>query len=267
MNTTSANRVELPLEVTLRARRDGGAKLLVPYITAGHSDNWVETLHAVAEAGADAIELGIPFSDPIMDGPVIQEASQRALERGVTPVSVVGDLKGSDPGVPTLVMTYCNLVFHAGFERFAGWLGDAGISGTILPDLPLEEAREWSEVATANLISNVLLVAPTTSKERAELIARESSGFVYGIGLMGVTGVRDKLASSAQKVATMLKSVTDKPVLVGVGVSSPAQAREVAQFCDGVIVGSALVKILNQGGGPQEAFDFISSIRKALDAS
>ncbi|MDA8375174.1 MAG: tryptophan synthase subunit alpha [Actinomycetota bacterium] len=256
---------EMALEARLRSRRAGGAKLLVPYVTAGLTDDWVRVVEAVAAAGADAIEIGIPFSDPIIDGPVIQAASQTALERGVTPASALAELGEVSVGVPLVAMTYCNLLFHAGFHRYAGWLEEAGVAGTIFPDLPKEEAGPWAEFAAGKGIANVLLVAPTTSEDRARAIAAESRGFVYGVGLMGVTGVREQLAASAIGVAKRLKSVTDRPVLIGVGVSSPLHARQLAPHADGVVVGSALVKILADGGGPEGAYDFVSSLRQALD--
>ena len=253
------------LEAGLRARRAAGAKLLVPYVTAGLTADWTRAVEAVAAAGADAIEIGIPFSDPIIDGPVIQAASQRALDRGVTPASALAELGEVKIEVPMVAMTYCNILFHAGFQRYAGWLGEAGVSGTIFPDLPMEEARPWAEFAAEKGIANVLLAAPTTSEERARAIAAESRGFVYGVGLMGVTGVREQLASSAIGVAKRLKSVTDRPVLIGVGVSSPDHARQLAPHADGVVVGSALVRILADGGGPEGAYDFVASLRRALD--
>lgn len=255
----------LPLEAHLRTRRDSGSKLLIPYVTAGYSDEWLETVLAIAAAGPDAIEIGIPFSDPIMDGPVIQAASQIALERGVTPISVFRELSSIDVGVPLIAMTYCNLLFHAGFERFLGGLKDANISGTIFPDLPMEEAVGWSELSANGGVANVLLVSPSTPVNRAKMICSASSGFVYGIGLMGVTGARESLSASASVIAKSLKGITDQVVMVGIGISNPIQAREVAQVSDGVIIGSALVRILLDGGGPIAAHEFVSSVRRALD--
>lgn len=253
------------LETHLRKVRSGGRKILVPYVTAGYSPEWIDTLHHVAAAGADAIEVGIPFSDPIMDGPIIQAASTMALGRGVTPLSLLNELSSESFDVPLVVMTYCNLLFHAGIERFGGWLSEAKVSGTIFPDLPLEESEEWSNYAASKDIDNVMLVSPVTSEERARTIASRSRGFVYGIGLMGVTGVRSTLEESASQIATRLKAVTDRPVLVGIGISNKDQAHTVGSIADGVIVGSALVKLLINGGGPQGAFDFISSLREGLD--
>lgn len=255
------------LESALRAARDGGRKLLVPYVTGGLRDGWTEVVAAVAAAGADAVEVGIPFSDPVMDGPVIQEASQRALDAGATPPAVLDDLTGLQPGVPVVVMTYYNLVFRAGHERFAASLRRAGVSGAILPDLPLEEAGPWTAAAEAAGVDAVLLAAPTGDDDRLRRIAERSRGFVYGVGLLGVTGERSALAATAVAVASRLKAVTDRPVLVGVGISTPEQAVEVCRVADGVIVGSALVRRLLAGAGPEEAAAFVAGFRRALDAA
>ena len=178
------------LEKALRGRRRAGAKLLVPYVTGGMGDDWLDAVHAVADAGADAIEIGIPFSDPVMDGPTIQEASLRALARGTTPASILAALARTEIGVPLAVMTYYNLVFRAGHRRFADSLVAAGVAGAIVPDLPLEEAGGWTEEADAAGVETVFLVAPSTPAERARRICARSRGFVYGVGRMGVTGER-----------------------------------------------------------------------------
>jgi tryptophan synthase alpha chain len=260
------------IEAAFRARRASGRKLLVPYITGGLSDDWCEVLRAVADAGADAIEIGIPFSDPVMDGPVIQAASAAALQRGTTPVSVLDDLKRVDAGVPLVVMTYTNIAHRAGARRFAGNLVDAGVSGAILPDLPLEELQPWSSAADAAGVETILLAAPVTPDERLVRIAARSRGWVYAVGLMGVTGERAALAASASRIGARLKAVTDRPVLIGVGISTPEQAVEAADACDGVIVGSALVRIIHEAGvngddAPAAAGAFVSSLRAALDSS
>jgi tryptophan synthase alpha chain len=254
------------LEKTLRARRDGGAKLLVPYITGGMGEDWLDAVHAVADAGADAIEIGIPFSDPVMDGPTIQEASVRALARGTTPASILGELARTEIGVPLAVMTYYNLVFRAGPTRFADSLVGAGVVGAIVPDLPLEEAGDWTEAADGAGVETVFLVAPSTPDERARTICARSRGFVYGIGLMGVTGERAALASSAREVAKRLRPMTDTPVCVGIGVSTPDQAAEVCVDADGVVVGSALVRRLLDGEGPAGAAAFVAALRAGIDA-
>ena len=254
----------MKLEATLRERRDAGRKLLVPYVTGGLGKDWVEVLRAVAAAGADAIEIGIPFSDPIMDGKTIQEASQRALDLGATPLSVREAASALDVGIPLAVMTYYNLVAHAGHQRFARMLSDAGVDGAIVPDLPLDELNGWGDAAAQCRVETVLLASPTTTDDRLRAICERSQGFVYGVSLLGVTGERDALTESAGRMGARLKAVTDKPALLGVGISTPAQAAEAAAHADGVIVGSALVRRLLQGGGPKEAYAFVTELRSAL---
>ena len=253
------------LETALRSARDRGRKLLVPYVTGGLGDDWTDVVRAVAAAGADAIEIGVPFSDPVMDGPTIQEASERALAAGATPQSILDGLRGLDAGVPLVVMTYYNIAFHMGHERFASSLRSAGVAAAILPDLPLEESAPWCAAADAAGVETVLLAAPTAPDERLPRICERTRGFVYGVGLLGVTGERTALAESALVMAKRLKAVTDKPVLVGVGVSTPEQAVAVCAEADGVIVGSALIRRLLDGGGPEGAAAFIAELREGLD--
>ena len=255
----------MSVEEHLRARRGAGRKLLVPYVTGGLTDDWVRVVEAVAAAGADAIEIGIPFSDPVMDGPVIQEASQRALAAGATPGSILADLNRVDVDIPLIFMTYYNIVFRAGHRRFARSVAEQGISGVIVPDLPLVELDEWGRAAVDAGVETILLVAPNTPDGTLSEICRRSHGFVYGVAVMGVTGERSVLASSAAVLGRRLKAATDKPVLLGVGVSTPEQAVEATADADGVIVGSALVRRLLEGAGPDGAADFVGSLRKGLD--
>ncbi len=254
------------LEAELRRRRSEGAKLLVPYVTGGLSPEWTDVLQAVVAAGADAVEVGIPFSDPVMDGPTIQEASIRALARGTTPESILAELARIDVGVPLVAMTYYNLAFRMGDLRFARSLAAAGVAGAILPDLPLEESATWEAEAAAAGVETVLLAAPVTPDERLAEIAARSRGFVYGVSRMGVTGERASVAASAGVMAKRLKAVTDKPVLIGFGVSTPQQAVEVSAEADGVVVASALLRVVLDGGGPEAVGDFVAGLREALDA-
>jgi tryptophan synthase alpha chain len=253
------------LEAVLTARRHTGHKLLVPYVTGGMDADWLLTMEALAGAGADAIEVGIPFSDPMIDGPTIQEASLRALERGTTPDGILADLSRIDVGVPVVVMTYYNLIYRAGHERIAGLMAESGVSGAIIPDLPLEEVGPWARAADHAGVASVLLVAPSTPAGRIAAVCRRSRGFVYAVGRMGVTGEQAELAESARQVAQRVGEATDLPVCVGIGVSSPAQAVKVCEVADGVVVGSALVRRLLEGGGPDAAAAFVSSLRRALD--
>ncbi|MCU1465343.1 MAG: tryptophan synthase, alpha chain [Actinomycetia bacterium] len=255
------------LESHLRSRRDAGAKLLVPYVTGGLGREWHEVVRAVVDAGADAVEVGIPFSDPIMDGRTIQEASQRALDLGATPIGVIDVMATIDVPAPLVVMTYYNLVARLGHERCAQHLSQCGVDGAIVPDLPLDELDGWGDAADAAGVETVLLAAPTTPDERLRQICERSRGFVYGVSLMGVTGERNELAIHAGEMGRRCKAVTDKPVLLGVGISTPEQAAQAAASADGVIVGSALVRRLLDGGGPDEAAAFVRSLRVALDST
>ncbi len=254
------------LEPTLRAARDGGRKLLVPYMTGGlGGPDWIDGLLAMAANGADAIEIGIPFSDPVMDGPTIQEASQAALDGGATPAKIFDSLRGVDVGVPLVAMTYYNIAFRMGHERFASTLLDAGITGAILPDLPLEESGDWEKVAADAGIASILLASPVTPDDRLKQIGARSRGFVYGVSLMGVTGERGTLAASAAEMGSRLKAVTDTPVLIGFGISTPDQAVEASNHADGVIVASALMRMLLDGKGPDAVGDAVRAMRVALD--
>jgi tryptophan synthase alpha chain len=254
------------LEETLRQRRDGGRKLLIPYVTGGLGADWVATLEAVAAAGADAVEVGLPFSDPMIDGPVIQRASVKALEAGATAQGIISQIASADLAVPVAVMTYYNIVARTGHRRMAQLLNNAGISGAIVPDLPVDELDGWAVEADHADVATVLLAAPTTTPERLRLIAERARGFLYAVGLMGVTGERADLAASAGEIAGRCKAATDLPVLVGVGISTPAQAVEVSKVSDGVVVGSALVHRILDGCGPDGAAELVREFRAALDA-
>jgi tryptophan synthase alpha chain len=202
-----------------------------------------------------------------MDGPIIQEASELALRDGASPVTVLDTLRTIDAGVPLAVMTYYNLAFHMGHERFASLMYEAGVRAAILPDLPLEEVGPWATAADPAGIETVMLAAPTAPDERLPRVVARSRGFVYAVGLLGVTGERDALAESSLVIARRLKAITDKPVLVGVGVSNGQQAAEVSQVADGCVIGSALMRRVIEGEGPAGAGAFIAEVRAALDAS
>jgi tryptophan synthase alpha chain len=253
------------MEVRLREARATGRKLLVPYLTGGLGP-WTDLIRAVADAGADAVEIGIPFSDPVMDGPTIQVASERALRAGTTPGSIFCGLRTLDAGVPLLAMTYYNLPFHMGDERFAGEMAEAGFSGIILPDVPMEEMGPWRAAADPAGIETVLLAGVITPDDRLQAVCDQSRGYIYGVNLMGVTGERATLGEAAGGLARRLKAATDKPVLMGFGVAEPHQAVEVCEDADGVIVGTAIVRRVLEGGGPEELHAYVSSLRAALDA-
>lgn len=226
---------------------------------------WTTALAAMAVAGADAIEVGIPFSDPVMDGPVIQQASELALLDGATPPGVLDSLARAEVGVPLAVMTYANLVYRFGWERFAASMIASGVSGAILPDIPLEESGPWCAAADAAGVETVMLAAPTAPDDRLVAVAARASGFVYAVGLLGVTGERQALASTSVAIATRLKAITDKPVLVGVGIGTPAQAVEVCEVADGVVIGSAVVRRALETGSPDAVGDLVGEFRSSLD--
>ena len=231
----------------------------------GMTEDWGESLAAVVAAGADAVEVGIPFSDPMMDGPVIQEAALRALQRGTVPDQVLDGIARAEVTVPVAVMTYYNIVFRAGHKRMAHSMVAAGVSGAIIPDLPLEEMDPWADEADEAGVDTVLLVAPSSPEDRVERICARARGFVYAVSRMAVTGERTDVGGDAREVVERIRRYTDLPVCVGVGVSTPDQAAEVCEVADGVVVGSALVRRLLAGGGPEGAADFVGSLRQAID--
>jgi tryptophan synthase alpha chain len=235
------------LETALRSRLDAGGRAFVPYVTGGLAGVDAELLRGLEEAGADAIEVGIPFSDPVMDGPVIQEASRRALEDGATPSSVLGTIKEAGLEVPVAVMTYANPVWHAGHEAFLGACVDAGVTGVIVPDLPVDEAGGWTDACSRASVAPVFLAAPGSPEDRLRSIGGTSRGFVYCVATYGVTGARNRLAETAAELVGRLRPLTSRPLLVGVGIARPDHAAEACAFADGVVVGSALVRPLLDG--------------------
>ena len=250
----------------LRVLRDGGRKLLVTYVTGGLRDDWVEVLEAMVAAGADLVEIGGPFSDPVMDGPTIQEASAAALARGTNPGSILDALRRVQVPVPLVAMTYANLVMRGGNRRFAASLAGAGVRGAIIPDIPLEELDDWARAAAWADVATVLLAAPVTPDDRLAELCRRSQGFIYGVNVMGVTGERTSLSSSAGLLAGRLKAITDLPVIMGFGVSGPEQAAVIAEVADGVVVASALMRAMLAGEDPDQIGERVAALRKALDA-
>jgi tryptophan synthase alpha chain len=253
----------------LRARRE---RALVPYFTAGDPSLAV-TRHLVVEAarrGADVIELGIPFSDPLADGPVIQRATQRAFAAGVTlprVLELAREMRG-EVTVPLVFLTYYNPILAFGLKAFCQTSVEAGIAGVIVADLPPEEAEPLRAEADAAGLDLIHLVAPTSTPERMRKIARASRGFVYMVSLTGVTGERAALAPDLAVQLRALRAVTTKPVCVGFGISSPAQAASVGRLADGVIVGSAIVRLVEQHGGSSDLLtrvgDFVAALKAPL---
>ena len=232
-------------------------KMLMPYITGGVVPDSAAYLTAFADAGADLIEVGLPFSDPTVDGPTIQEASDAALARGATPASVLAELAATRVGIPLIASTYANIALRPGF---ADALRAAGVTGLIVPDLPFDELAGLSVPG----IEVSLLASPATPDDRLAEIGRRSQGFVYAVSVMGTTGERDRLAPSATSLAVRVKQVTDLPVFLGFGISTPRQAAEAAAIADGVIVGAAVMRRILDGASPAQAGAFVASLRAAL---
>jgi tryptophan synthase alpha chain len=235
------------LESTLRSAVGEGRKAFVPYVTGGVPGVDAELLRTLQELGADAIEVGVPHSDPVMDGGVIQEASRIALERGTRVADVLAAVRGAGLELPVAVMTYANPVERRGAGAFCDDLVAAGVDGAIVPDLPVDEAATLRAIAADRGIDVVLFAAPGTSPDRYAATAAASHGFVYCVATYGVTGARDELAETARQVVAALRAYTDLPLLVGVGIGTPEQAGAACAFADGVIVGSALMAPLVEG--------------------
>ncbi len=266
---TTSTQTSTPVR-SLRAHlteQAGKRRLLMPYVTAGISPDWLELVDAVIDAGADAVEIGIPFSDPAIDGTTIQEASVVALDAGMTPARCLSELQQREFGVPLIAMTHYNLVYRYGHERFAADLVAAGGWGTILPDLPIEHAGEWLAAASDAGIENVLLAAPVTSDERLALVAEHTGGFVYVVSTMGTTGARGEVDDAATVLARRVKAVTDAPAIVGFGISNAETAVTAAQEADGVIVASALMRRVLDGSSVEDAASLVAEIRAGLDAA
>ncbi len=254
------------LEKHLRERRDGGRKLLMPYVTGGITDDWLDVIRAYDDAGADAVEVGIPFSDPVMDGPTIQAANDQALRRGATPISILSELAGLDVSIPLIAMTYANIPFRMGYGRFVDECGRAGVHGAIVPDIPLEELGPWEEAVGGADLDTVMLASPISTTERLAQLAERSRGFVYGVNVLGVTGERADVGAWTADLAGRLKQVTDLPVVMGFGISSEETAVQAAVPSDGVIVASAIMRLLVDGGSALDAGAFVGRLRTALDA-
>ncbi len=261
------------LDERFTAAREEGRSLLVGYLPAGYPtvDGGIAAMRAMVAAGVDVVEVGLPYSDPTLDGPVIQDAADAALRGGVTTTDVLRTVEAvAATGAPVLVMTYWNPIDRYGPSRFAAGLAAAGGAGAITPDLPPEEAAPWLAASAEHGLAPVFLVAPSSSDARIRLVAGISRGFVYAASLMGVTGTRAAVGTQAADLVARVRTATELPVAVGLGVSTGAQAAEVAGFADGVIVGSALVKVLvdaqRSGAGDAAALDGIGRLAAELAA-
>lgn len=252
-----------------RAWRAAGRSALIPYITAGYPRpaETAALLDALSEAGADIIELGVPFSDPVADGPTIQRSSQAALEQGVTLAWTLDALRAfrARHDTPVVLFTYLNPVLSRGLERFTAEAKSAGAQGVLLTDLPMGTDEAIEHAFTVAGLDLIRLIAPTTPPERAVRIAGHASGFLYYIARMGVTGATTQLRDALMDEVAALRAVTGVPIAVGFGISTPAQAATVAGVADGVVVGSALIETIDRGG-VSGARAFIASLRAAMDA-
>jgi tryptophan synthase alpha chain len=251
-----------------------GNKAFIPFITAGDPtlDITRSLILRLESAGADIIELGIPFSDPIADGPSIQKASLRALENNTSLkdiISMVADLR-KDTQIPIVLMGYYNPIYKYGVDCFVNDAIKSGIDGVIVADLPPEEASELITPAREHGLATIFLVAPTSTPERVKLIAETSTGYIYCVSAMGVTGAREKISDTLEPMIKLIREYTDKPVSVGFGVSTPDQAREVSKMADGVIIGSAIVNLIEKYKDDPEKMlvlveEFASSIAYAIN--
>ncbi len=258
--TTSSNSIARRFD----ALRKESRRALVCYVTAGHPDlaRSLETLHALVEGGADIIELGVPFSDPIADGPIIQASSQRALEQGMTYDGALALIERAKLEVPVILFSYLNPILAAGPDALTR-AADAGASGILVTDIPVGADPAREEWLGNSPLAFIRLVAPTTPLDRMAEIARHGSGFVYLISRLGVTGVQEKTATSLPESIRRLRSATTLPICVGFGISNPEQARSVGKIADGVVVGSALVRAAETGAN--EVLKLTRSLREALD--
>jgi tryptophan synthase alpha chain len=240
---------------------------LIAYIPAGFPSQagCAKAIQALAAAGVDAIEIGFPYSDPVMDGPVIQEAADISLKGGTNAADVFGALKiASSTGVAAVVMTYWNPIEKYGVEKFAQAIADNGGSGVITPDLTIEESAGWLAATAKAQINPIYVVAPSTKDARLAEVTSKTSGFVYAASLMGVTGTRTSVSTGAADLVARVRSVTDLPISVGLGVSTREQAKSLAAYADGVIVGSAFIKLMLEAKSEQEGLDSISHLAKEL---
>jgi len=258
--------VKVTIQKTFRKLKREGKKAFIPYIMAGDPDleRTKDIVHLFEECGADIVELGVPFSDPLADGPTIQQASERALKNGVTLRKVVELVKrlSHEIRIPIVLMTYYNPVFKYGIELFISDAREAGIDGVIIPDLPPDEAAEFIILSKNSHLNTIFLLAPTSTEDRIKKVVKASTGFIYYVSITGITGSDLLLDGSMQVLISNIRKYTDKPIAVGFGVSTPEEASAVAKISDGVIVGSAIVKRLHNA--PDELKQYLSSIREAI---
>lgn len=259
------------IDVKFNELREKREKALITFITAGDPDRdtTVDLVLAMEKAGADIIELGIPYSDPVADGAVIQESSIRALKNGIKISGIMDMVKDirKQSTIPLLYLVYYNCIFKFGIERFMKECNAAGIDGLIIPDLPLEERGEIAELAFRNNVYIIPMTAPT-SEERVKNILKNGRGFVYCVSTNGVTGTRDKIATDLESYMNLVRRYSKIPRAIGFGISNAAMAKEISKYCDGVIVGSAVIKLIAAAKDKSEAvskvFDFVRELKREM---
>ncbi|KAH9602762.1 hypothetical protein KSS87_023050 [Heliosperma pusillum] len=269
--TTAAQPV-VGLSETFNRLKQQNKVALIPYITAGDPDlsTTAEALKVLDACGSDIIELGVPYSDPLADGPVIQAAATRALSRGTNYDAIISMLRDVVPQLscPLALFTYYNPILKRGIGNFMCTIKDIGVHGLVVPDVPLEETESLRREALKNGIELVLLTTPTTPRDRMKSIVEVSEGFVYLVSSVGVTGARAAVSGRVQQLLSEIKEATDKPVAVGFGISNPEHVKQVAGWgADGVIVGSAMVKILGEANSPAEGLKELEKFTKSLKAA
>ena len=259
------------IEKTFAELKGKGEKALVAYITAGYPDlaTTRRLIPALERAGVDILEVGVPFSDPTADGPVIQAASQAALKNGATldrVLGLVGELRGS-VRIPLVLFSYYNPIFSMGGEAFAVRASDAGVDGALVVDLPFEEAAELRRYTDPAGIDFITLVAPTTGADRVKKVVKAATGFIYYISVTGVTGTRGPEMEETRATVEAIRSLTERPVVVGFGVSTPEQARQIGGLADGVVVGSAFVKLIGDRAGDPDLIAAVEAYAASLKAA
>lgn len=254
---------------TFATLRSKGQKALILYVTAGDPslEDLPAILDALAEGGADVIEVGLPFSDPIADGPTIQASTQRALDRGVTPSSVLSTLSHRSFSVPVVLMGYYNTILRRGLKEFASQAADCGVSGTILTDLSPEESEPWLNASKSAGLDTVFLAAPTSTDARLDAVCRCSSGFVYVVSRTGVTGAESTVGGDVSTLVERVKARTDLPVCVGFGISTPEHVREISKVADGAVIGSWLVNRLTDWQGGSGRASLVRDLREMKAAT
>ena len=250
---------------TFNKLKKSGSKALIPYIMAGDPslDATKQFVLDLEAAGADIIELGVPFSDPLADGPTIQQAAERALRNGTTlkkVLSLVKEIRRIS-GIPLILMTYYNPVFKLGIETFVQKAVSAGVDGVIIPDLIPDEAEDFIKLARMQGLDTIFLLAPTSTPDRINRVVRASTGFLYYVSITGITGSKLSIEKNMKDTLHSIRGITSKPVAVGFGISSPGEASAMAKLADGVIVGSAIVKLIAQG---KSIKNYVKSLRKAI---